>query len=233
MSARYLISALSLFVLGKALQFIFKTRRDKSSEPQESKCTNQVLFFPDENFPCPRLVSAIGKSSNDCDYLKRCLNPSCSKLHNRPGEKPSSLIKFLEHLASAKRQIDVCIYLFTHGTLSDLLLGLRRRTGLEIRIITDSTEDESRASQIRRLRADGIVIKSNRRGTGALMHHKFVIIDNKTLLTGSFNWTNKAVVSNHEAVIISSDPALVKPFSNEFAALWAKFDLHPTGVSNH
>jgi cardiolipin hydrolase len=34
------------------------------------------------------------------------------------------------------------------------------------------------------------------------MHHKFVIIDNKVLITGSLNWSAHGVNNNNENIII-------------------------------
>ena len=136
------------------------------------------------------------------------------------------MIEFLKHLSSAKKSIDLCVFLFTQSTLADALSDLHK-ANVAIRIITDSTEDEASSSKMGALRRAGVRLKSNKRGTGALMHHKFVIVDGKKLLTGSFNWTSKAVVSNHEAVIITTEPSLVKPFQDQFERMWDEFPDHP------
>jgi phosphatidylserine/phosphatidylglycerophosphate/cardiolipin synthase-like enzyme len=35
-----------------------------------------------------------------------------------------------------------------------------------------------------------------------IMHHKYVVIDDFCVLTGSFNWTHNAVTTNEEDVLI-------------------------------
>lgn len=82
------------------------------------------------------------------------------------------------------------------------------------------------STKIACLKEAGIEIKSNKKGTGALMHHKFLIIDDSLLLSGSFNWTSKAVVSNYEAVTVTSDRSLVEPFISQFDQLWDEFNAH-------
>lgn len=52
------------------------------------------------------------------------------------------------------------------------------------------------------------------------MHHKFMIIDDGLVCSGSFNWTIQAVTGNNESVIVSTDPRVVKPFCDEFQKLW-------------
>nr|XP_045593323.1 uncharacterized protein LOC123754996 isoform X1 [Procambarus clarkii] len=44
------------------------------------------------------------------------------------------------------------------------------------------------------------------------------------LLTGSFNWTWSAVISNNENVIITNHPQLVNKFAHEFENLWTNLD---------
>lgn len=139
------------------------------------------------------------------------------------------MFKFLTYLSRAKFKVDLCIYMFTQSTLANLLNELHR-ANIQVRIITDGAEDEATGSQVERLRKTGIEIKSNKRGTGALMHHKFVIIDEDILLSGSFNWTNKAVVSNYEAVLVTSAESLVKPFVRQFNEMWSQFGQHPRKI---
>lgn len=52
------------------------------------------------------------------------------------------------------------------------------------------------------------------------MHHKFVIIDNEILISGSVNWTKSAFFGNFENIVLTNDPTLVKPFINEFESIW-------------
>uniref|UniRef100_A0A3B4EWK3 Mitochondrial cardiolipin hydrolase n=1 Tax=Pundamilia nyererei TaxID=303518 RepID=A0A3B4EWK3_9CICH len=56
------------------------------------------------------------------------------------------------------------------------------------------------------------------------MHHKFAVVDGRTLITGSLNWTLTAVQSNMENIIITEEPDLVQPFVKEFCRLWGLND---------
>ncbi len=55
------------------------------------------------------------------------------------------------------------------------------------------------------------------------MHNKYAIIDNKILVTGSFNWTWQAVKSNQENLIIVEKEDLVKKYKDSFEKLWVQF----------
>jgi len=48
------------------------------------------------------------------------------------------------------------------------------------------------------------------------MHHKFAIIDESTILNGSFNWSKNAVRSFENLMIVKENIVLVKKFMNEF-----------------
>ena len=54
----------------------------------------------------------------------------------------------------------------------------------------------------------------------AQMHNKFVIIDDKLLLTGSFNWSFSAVNKNWENIMITGNPDIVNPYIDNFEQLW-------------
>lgn len=57
----------------------------------------------------------------------------------------------------------------------------------------------------------------------ALMHNKFCIIDNRVLITGSYNWTQKAK-SNHESItVIEEDDNLILDFNQEFEKIINKY----------
>ena len=51
------------------------------------------------------------------------------------------------------------------------------------------------------------------------MHHKFSVIDNKTILNGSFNWSPNATSSFENIIVIKDLPIEVTKFINEFGKL--------------
>ena len=55
--------------------------------------------------------------------------------------------------------------------------------------------------QVKRMKDAGVCIVASKRE--GLMHHKFAIIDSDILLTGSFNWTERAASENCENLVIS------------------------------
>ena len=80
-------------------------------------------------------------------------------------------------------------------------------------------------SQVVRLQNAGIQIRTDLARDGSLMHNKFVIIDNKKVIHGSMNWTRNAIMKNHEACTIDSDPDRVEIFQIQFNKLWPTFDI--------
>lgn len=207
----------------------WRTTNNKPMKLIQKEPINEVLFFPDSEYPCT-VISRSLLVNNKINQArtpnqKTCRNPSCFRLHGREEEPPSSMLKFVTYLASARSRVDLCIYMFTQSQLFEILKHLHLN-GVLVRIITDGSEDDAIGTQVARLQDLGIQVRSNKRGTGALMHHKFVVIDNEILLSGSFNWTNKAVVSNYEAVIVTSSETFVQPFIQKFNEMWLMFDPH-------
>ena len=54
------------------------------------------------------------------------------------------------------------------------------------------------------------------------MHHKFCVIDNRVVMTGSFNWTRSASDRNYENIMITSQKACVKQYHTYFQRMWTK-----------
>ncbi|KAH9519983.1 hypothetical protein Btru_071411 [Bulinus truncatus] len=114
--------------------------------------------------------------------------------------------------------------------LADILLNLYKK-GVKLRIITDKDQLYSSGSQIWNLRKEGIPVRVN--DNSYLMHHKFVIVDGKILINGSFNWTYQAITGNEENVIITDDPAVTDLFTTTFKRLWNEYEKQLTAAEEH
>lgn len=55
---------------------------------------------------------------------------------------------------------------------------------------------------------------------GDLLHHKFGIVDQQTVITGSHNWTNAANGGNDETVLVIHSPVVAAHFEREFERLY-------------
>ena len=60
---------------------------------------------------------------------------------------------------------------------------------------------------------------------GDLLHHKFAVIDNRTVITGSHNWSESANSSNDEALLVIHSPTVVAHYQQEFERLYAEAQL--------
>lgn len=54
---------------------------------------------------------------------------------------------------------------------------------------------------------------------GDLLHHKFGIVDQQTVITGSHNWTDAANTGNDETVLVVHSPTVTAHFQREFERL--------------
>ncbi|MBP0015297.1 MAG: DUF655 domain-containing protein [Roseofilum sp. SID3] len=60
---------------------------------------------------------------------------------------------------------------------------------------------------------------------GDKLHHKFAVIDQKTVITGSQNWSKAANHKNDETVLILTNPTVAAHFDREFQRLYRSANL--------
>jgi len=123
----------------------------------------------------------------------------------------------LKLIDSARETIDIAIYSFTDDDLGKAVVRAFRR-GVRVRVIMDTSQPKARGGEYRRLTQAGIpVLVEEEPG---LMHHKFMVIDGETVVTGSYNWSAAADDRNFENAIVVRDPEVARAFTEEFERLW-------------
>lgn len=132
-----------------------------------------------------------------------------------PGHEPLRAI--VRNLDQAREQVDICVFTITDNRLASAILAAHER-GVRLRIVTDDDKSHDRGSDVHRLAAAGIAVRLDQ--TEHHMHHKFAIFDQKTVITGSYNWTRSAAEHNQENILVTDDPRLVAPYRKMFDRFW-------------
>jgi phosphatidylserine/phosphatidylglycerophosphate/cardiolipin synthase-like enzyme len=121
----------------------------------------------------------------------------------------------LDALGEAKKSIKVLAFALTEKSVSDMLIQ-RHHDGIAVEGIFDTCMIDSR-SKFYTLRASGI--KVWRDGNQALMHDKVIIIDDDTVITGSYNFTSNAELYNNETMMVIHSKELAETFLKEYDRL--------------
>jgi mitochondrial cardiolipin hydrolase len=132
-----------------------------------------------------------------------------------PGEESRNAI--IKRIGGAVNQINICVFTISDDRITDAIITAHKK-GVKIKIITDNDKSWDEGSDIKQLARAGVSIKMD--STPNHMHHKFMVVDNKSLLTGSYNWTVSAMRYNHENILITEEAGVVRSFLKEFENLW-------------
>lgn len=146
------------------------------------------------------------------------VQPTRAECHFTPGDDCPTRIGGL--FAAARKSADVCVFTITDDRISDAIVEAHQR-GVEVRIITDNEKAFDPGSDITRLERAGVRVRVDQ--TPYHMHHKFALIDDELLITGSYNWTRGAAENNEENFIVTDDKRLLGPFGELFERLWKQF----------
>lgn len=148
--------------------------------------------------------------------------PALAKIevHFSPSQNCEKAI--IDSIVNAQSSIDAAIYTFTHKNIASALKKAHAK-GVKIRMITDASQSDIQSSKAPALFKAGIPIKINTQNR--IEHNKFIIIDGKKLITGSYNWTYSASQYNSEnCMIITQDDETISSFENRFNTLWKLYD---------
>src|SRR5438874_188863 len=119
-------------------------------------------------------------------------------------------------LKKARREILVQAYSFTADPLTYALVDAKKR-GVHVEIVLDKSNEVERYSDLRIFLDQGLAPVIDH--SHAIAHNKVMIIDGKTLVTGSYNFTNQAEDENAEnLLIIKGNAELVRAYRQQFLA---------------
>ncbi len=127
--------------------------------------------------------------------------------------------RIISEIDKAQSSLDIAIYNFTTEEIRDALVAARYR-GVAIRIIADSSRADDMFSEIGYLESHGFNLKRSSGAFSGNMYNKYMIIDGRVLLTGSYNWSANAEENSFgNAVFVQGSP-VVRKFIEDFEKIW-------------
>ena len=141
-----------------------------------------------------------------------CVSPPTTVTHTTTSTKPSINVYFspggnctariVDEINLAKKEILVQAYSFTSKPIADALIDAHKRIGRtgSVTILLDKSQLKAKGSQRMRCQKNNIPIFNDEHS--GIAHNKIIIIDGKTLITGSFNFSEAAETSNAENILI-------------------------------
>ena len=125
----------------------------------------------------------------------------------------------ISELQSADTSVRIMAFVFTLDEVRDVLLD-KAAQGVTVQGIFDSRQATTQYSELPPLYCAGNDMRID--GNPYVLHHKVFIIDDDTVVTGSFNFSASAAESNDENVVIIQDPAIARLYIDEFNRRWAE-----------
>lgn len=132
-----------------------------------------------------------------------------------PDDQVASHLISLIH--SATQEIDFMVFSFTSEEIAQALVE-RHQAGVVVRGVLEADQVGSLSSQYGMLRQAGIEVRLD--GNPATMHHKVLLVDDRVVATGSYNYSLSAETTNDENLLILYSAAAADLFGGEFERLF-------------
>ena len=113
----------------------------------------------------------------------------------------------VREIQNARHEVLVLAYSFTSQPIAQALVDAKLR-GLHVEIVLDHSNEKEEHTDLHFFIEQGLAPLID--PTHAIAHNKVMLIDGRTLLTGSFNFTRQAEIENAEnLLILKGHPELV------------------------
>ncbi len=120
----------------------------------------------------------------------------------------------------AQSDIKFMAFSFTHEGVGEPMIE-RAEAGVNVQGVFEKTGSNTEYSYYGDMIEVGLLnLQVRQDGNPRLMHHKVIIIDGRTTILGSFNFSGNANDSNDENILIVHDPTFTGYFLEEFDAVW-------------
>lgn len=146
-------------------------------------------------------------SLTDKAHIKACFSPEghCTD-------------KIVTAIKGARSSILVMAYAFTSPPIAQALAEAYER-GVDVKILIDRSQLKEKYSQLSFLLQKGIPIFID--PAVGIAHNKILILDERWVQTGSFNFSRAAETKNAENVLLIDDPSLAQIYKKNWETLAA------------
>ena len=139
------------------------------------------------------------------------------QIYFAPEDKPVPVMEAT--LKAAQHKIRFMTFSFTIDSIGKILID-KAGQGTDVEGIFETTGSETASSELTPLFCAGLPVRQD--GNPYILHHKVFIIDDATVITGSFNVSANATDSNDENLVIMTDKDLAAQYTGEFDRDWAQ-----------
>lgn len=129
--------------------------------------------------------------------------------------------RILELLRNALTSVNFLAYSFTSSDIGNVMME-RARAGVSVSGVMDHGQVKStKVTEYDPFQQAGLDVRLDGNQQG-LMHHKVIIIDQKIVITGSYNFTGAAETTNDENLVIIFSPEVAAQYMQEFQRVYAQ-----------
>jgi phosphatidylserine/phosphatidylglycerophosphate/cardiolipin synthase-like enzyme len=125
----------------------------------------------------------------------------------------------LQRLATAKKNIHFMTFSYTADPISDAMIA-KLKAGLVVRGVFERQNAGGSGADFGRLKQGGVDVLED--GNCYILHHKVIVIDERTVITGSYNFTGSAEHDNDENLVIVDDTNLARAYLDEFERVYTQ-----------
>ncbi len=132
--------------------------------------------------------------------------------------------RIIELILDAEESIDFLYYSFTSDAVAEALI-IQSERGVRVRGVVDAYQERTGlGGEYQHLREAGVAVYLD--AYPEKLHHKVMIIDDRIVITGSYNLTRSASQENDENTLIVHDEEFARVFSGEFEWIFSDAVSH-------
>lgn len=159
-----------------------------------------------------RVLAAVLTNTADLVQVETAFDTECERV-------------VLREIPKTKQELIVTTYIITRASVIDAICRVAERKvpvklKYDERLADDSSGMKKALDKMRKAGVECTAVKF--RSAYGKMHDKFIVIDRRQVLTGSYNFTTTASKENYENLVLLDSPKIAAEFIRAFEQIHAK-----------
>lgn len=168
----------------------------------------------------PQVKNAIAQQSLSGPVGAKIKHTGAVTVGFSPGNAESLVVQVINGAKSGST-LDLAAYEFTSKPIAEAVRAAHLR-GATVRVLIDQERLAGKYNAGTYLANNQVLVKASN-SRYKIFHHKFVIVDGRTIQTGSYNYTTAAAKSNAENVLVMWEAnEVAAAYTKEFERLWTE-----------